>query len=206
MPSHEQQQRLETLKTQIASTLVALPEKDLLAQRNEWQKTALASLPEPTREGLTAYYPFDGDLADASGFHHDAKAVRGEVVFDDGAIAKDGNFSPETQVSFGNNGDFDRNKPFSIGLWAVPPSASAVKILTKHNGGEHWQGWELADDKPMTHASRKQMAHMVVRLASHWPDDAIEVQTKERVQVNRQGEASATSLHHMVVEYDGSGK
>ena len=206
MPSHEQQQRLETLKTQIASTLGALPEKDLLAQRNEWQKTALASLPEPTREGLTAYYPFDGDLADASGFHHDAKAVRGEVVFDDGAIAKDGNFSPETQVSFGNNGDFDRNKPFSIGLWAVPPSASAVKILTKHNGGEHWQGWELADDKPTTHGSRKQMAHMVVRLASHWPDDAIEVQTKERVQVNRQGATSATGLRHLAVEYDGTGK
>ena len=94
MPSHEQQQRLDALKTQIASTLAALPEKDLLAQRNEWQKTALASLPEPTREGLTAYYPFDGDLTDASGFHHDAKAVRGEVVFDDGAIAKDGELQP----------------------------------------------------------------------------------------------------------------
>ena len=206
MPSHEQQLRLDTLKTQIASTLAALPEKDLLVQRNEWQKTALAILPEPTHEGLTAYYPFDGDLTDASGFHHDAKAVRGEVVFDDGAVAKDGSFSPETQVSFGNSGDFDRSKTFSVGLWVMPPSSSAVKILTKHEGGEHWKGWEIADDKPVSPGNRKQMAHMVVRLASHWPDDAIEVQTKERVQVNKQGAASATSLHHMVVEYDGSGK
>ena len=85
-----------------------MPEKDFLAQRNEWQTTALASLPEPTGDGLTAYYPFDGDLTDASGFHHDAKAVRAEVAFDHGAVAKDGNFSPETQVSFGNSGDFDR--------------------------------------------------------------------------------------------------
>jgi hypothetical protein len=206
LPSHEQQQHLDSLNTQIASTLAALPEKDLLAQRNEWQKTALASLPEPTRDGLTAYYPFDGDLTDASGFHHDAKAVRGEVVFDDGAVAKDGNFSPETQVSFGNSGDFDRGKPFSLGVWAMPPSSSEVKILTKHDGSEHWQGWEIADDKPMTHGSRKQKAHMVVRLAGHWPDDAIEVQTKERVQVNRQGASSATSLQHLMVEYDGSGK
>ena len=206
MPSHEQQQQLESLKTQIASTLAALPEKDLLAQRNEWQKTALASLPEPTHEGLTAYYAFDGDLTDASGFHHDAKAVRGEVVFDDGAVAKDGNFSPETQVSFGNSGDFDRNKPFSVSLWLMPPSSSAVKILTKHAVGEHWQGWEIADDKPISPGERKQMAHMVVRLAAHWPDNAIEVQTKERVQVNKQGASATNSLHHMIVEYDGSGK
>jgi hypothetical protein len=207
LPSHEQQLRLEALKTQIASTLEALPEKDLLAQRNEWQKTALASLPEPTREGLTAYYPFDGDLTDASGFHHDAKAVRGEVLFnDDGAIAKSGDFSPETQVSFGNTGDFDRSTPFSLSVWAMPPSSSAVEILTKHNGGEHWQGWELVDDKPITPGNRKQIAHIVVRLASHWPDDAIEVQTKKRVEVNKQGATSATSLRHLVVEYDGSGK
>jgi hypothetical protein len=207
MPSHEQQQRLDALKTQIAGTLAALPEKDLLAQRNEWQKTALASLPEPTHEGLAAYYPFDGDLTDASGFHHDGKAVRGEVVFNDGgAVVKSGEFSPETQVSFGNSGDFDRLKPFSLCLWTMPPSSSAVEILTKHGGGAHWQGWELVDDKPITPGHRKQIAHMIVRLASHWPDDAIEVQTKERVEVNKQGGTIGTALHHMVVEYDGSGK
>jgi hypothetical protein len=206
MPSHEQQQRLDTLKAQIASTLDELPEDELLAQRNEWQKTALASLPEPTREGLTAYYPFDGDLKDASGFRHDARSIRGELVFDDGAVAKAGNFSPETQVSFGNSGDFDGSKPFSLSFWAMPPSSSAVKILTKHNAGDHWQGWEFTDDTPMTFGSRNQLAHMVVRLVSHWPDDAIEVQTKERVQVNKQGAASATSLRHLVVEYDGSGR
>jgi hypothetical protein len=206
MPSHEQQQQLENLKAQIASTLAALPEKDLLAQRNEWQKTALASLPEPPQNGLAAHYPFDGDLTDASGSHHDAKAVRGEVLFDDGAVGKDGSFSPETQVSFGQSGDFDRTKPFSVGIWVMPPSSSAVKILTKHDGGEHWQGWEIADDKPISPGNRKQLAHMVVRLATHWPDNAIEVQTKERVQVNRQGASSATSMHHLVVEYDGSGR
>jgi len=207
MPSHEQQQRLDALKTQIASTVAALPEKDLLAQRNEWQKTALTSLPEPTHEGLAAYYPFDGDLADASGFHHDAKAVRGEVVFNDGgAVVKSGEFSPETQVSFGNSGDFDRRKPFSLSIWTMPPSSSAVEILTKRGGGEHWQGWELVDDKPISPGHRKQIAHMIVRLASHWPDDAIEVQTKERVEVNKQGGTIGTALRHIVVEYDGSGK
>ena len=157
LPSHEQQQQLDALKTQIASTLAALPEKDLLAQRNEWQKTALASLPEPTHEGLTAYYPFDGDLKDASGFHHDAKAVRGEVVFDEVAPL------PRKVISAPKRRCLSATAAISI---ATNPSPSACgpcrpvrprcKILTKHDGGEHWQGWELADDKPITPDSRKQ--------------------------------------------------
>jgi hypothetical protein len=207
MPSHDQQKRLDTLKTQIASTLAALPEKDLLAQRNEWQKTALASLPEPTHEGLTAYYPFDGDLTDASGFHHNAKAVRGEVVFDDdGAVGKSGEFSPETQVAFGNTGDFDRSKPFSVNLWIRPSGQRSVKILLKRDAGEHWQGWELFDDKPVFAGNSLRVARFVVRLANHWPDDAIEVRTKEPAPVSKLSSVPVTGLRQLLVEYDGSGK
>ena len=75
---------------------------------------------------------------------------------------------------------------------------------SKHDASEHWQGWELADDKPVTIHSTKRMAHYVVRLASHWPDDAIEVQTRERLQVTRG--AQDYSLHPLTVVYDGSGK
>ena len=202
LPSHDQQQRLESLKTQIANTLAALPEKEILAQRNEWQKTALASLPEPTRQGLTAYYPFDGDLADASGNHHDAKAVRGDVVYEEASVSKGAGFSPETQVSFGNNGDFERAQPFALGIWVNPPADAAVNILQKHDAGEHWQGWELIDDKPVylvrTSVEANTMAHFVVRLANRWPDDAIEVRTKDPQKIN--------ALRHLLVEYDGSGK
>ena len=204
LPSPAQQQKLDAIKTQIAASLAALPEKDLRVERNEWQKTALTTLPEPTHEGLTAYYPFDGDLTDASGFHHDGKAVRGELVFEDGPVAREGTISSETEVSFGNSGDFDGAKPFSVSLWAVPPNETAVPILAKHDAGEHWQGWEFADDKPVTIHSTKRMAHYVVRLASHWPDDAIEVQTRERLQVTRGPQDY--SLHPLAVVYDGSGK
>ncbi len=207
MPSHDQQERLDTLNAQIASTRVALPEKDLLAQRNDWQKTALASLPEPSRQGLSAYYPFDGDLTDASGFHHDAKAVRGEVVFDDdGAVGRDGEFSPETQVAFGDTGDFDRSQPFSVSMWMRPSGQRSVKILLKHAGGEHWQGWELFDTKPEANGYSLRVARIVVRLANHWPDDALEVQTKEPVPVSKLSSVPVTGLHQIAVEYDGSGK
>jgi hypothetical protein len=203
MPSHEQQQRVDSLKAQIAATLAQLPEKDVLAQRNEWQKSALASLPEPSTKGLTAYYPLDEDLKDASGFHHDAKVVRGEVIFDEAVVGKGAEFSPETQVSFGNTGDFERAKPFALAIWQRPPGNTAVHILQKRTAEEHWQGWEIADDHPTYLQRREQykqraVVHLIVRMANHWPDDALEVETKDPQPLG--------ALSHLLVEYDGSAK
>ena len=209
MPSHEQQQQLDALKAQIASTLAALPEKDLLAQRNEWQKTALASLPEPTREGLTAYYPFDGDLTDASGFHHDGKAVRGEVVFDDeGAVGQGRRVQPRNAGGFRQQRRFrSQPSPFPSSVWARPSgqrsrSRSCRSTMAASTGRD--------GNLPMTSLSAQRLqlrvAHIVVRLANHWPDDAIEVQTKERVPVSKLSSVPVTGLHQIAVEYDGSGK
>jgi hypothetical protein len=198
MPSHDQQQRLDNLNKQLSNTLAALPEKKILAQRNDWQKSALASLPDPTHRGLAAYYPLDGDLTDASGFHHDGKAVRGEVTFDEAVIAKGADFSPETQVSFGNTGDFERGRPFALAFWQRPPGNVAVKILQKRTAGEHWQGWEIVDDTPAYDGRFKRLVHLIVRLANRWPDNAIEVQTKDPQTID--------ALRNLLVEYDGSGK
>jgi hypothetical protein len=198
MPSHTQQQQLEELKTQIAATLAALPEKEILAQRNEWQKSALASIAEPSREGLTAYFPFDGNLTDASGGHHDAKAVRGEAVYEEAIVAKGADFSPETQVSFGNQGDFERAKSFALALWVDPAPAHGVEVLQKRDAAKNWRGWELAVDDPTYSGNQRRTAHFQLRLAGRWPDDAIEVETKERIALN--------GAHHLLIEYDGSGK
>jgi len=198
LPSPEQQRQLESLKGQIASTLAALPEKDVVALRNEWQKTGLANIAEPPREGLTAHYPFEGDLADASGHYHDGKTVRGEVVYDDGSVGKAADFSGETQVDFGNAGDFDRTEPFALGLWARPEPSNEVKVIQKREESEHWRGYEVYVDPPAFAGRHRRISHFIVRLASRWPDDAIEVRTKERVLV--------ISPHHVLVNYDGSGK
>ena len=83
---------------------------------------------------------------------------------------------------------------------------SEVKIITKHDGSEHCEGWEIAHDKPMTHGSRKQKAHMVVRGAGHWPDDAIEVQTLNVCKLICRARVPPLRCNTSMVEYDGSGK
>ncbi len=117
LPTTAQQKHLDDLNAQIAGTLAQLPEKEMVASRNAWQ--ASANIAEPSSEGLLAYYPLDGNLADASGQHHDGKAVRGEVVYDEGTVGKAAEFSGETQVNFGNAGDFDRGDRFALALWAT---------------------------------------------------------------------------------------
>src|SRR5207237_8315924 len=86
--------------------LTAMPEKKVLALRNEWQKTRITTLPEPPREGLATYYAFNGDLSDAFSLH-DGKLVRGEVGYEDGPTGKAAEFRGETEVSLGQAGDFD---------------------------------------------------------------------------------------------------
>src|SRR5438034_11756071 len=47
LPTLEQKRQLDDLHQQIANVLAAMPEKEVLALRNEWQKTHIATLPEP---------------------------------------------------------------------------------------------------------------------------------------------------------------
>ena len=198
LPTAAQQQQLDKLNGQLTSTLAGLPEKDIVAQRNGWQKTALAGIAEPSQEGLIAYYPLEGGLADASGQHHDGNAVRGGVVYDEGKVGKAAEFSGETQVSFGNTGDFDRGDRFALALWIRTSPSSAMKLVQKRDSSEHWQGYEIAIDDPTYDRPQKGLFHFIVRLAAKWPDDAIEVRTSERY--------PTAKFPHMVVNYDGSGK
>ena len=60
--------------------------------------------------------------------------------------------------------------------------------------------------KPEANGYSLRVARIVVRLANHWPDDALEVQTKEPVPVSKLSSVPVTGLHQIAVEYDGSGK
>ncbi len=197
LPTAEQQHHLDELNSQIAATLAALPEKQILALRNDWQKSASAKFPQPSSNGLTAYYPLDGGLADTIGQNHDAKTVRGNLVYDEGEVGKAAEFSGETQVDFGNSGDFGRGDHFAL-AWFARTSIANVELLQKRDGSEHWQGYEVRVDDPTYDGKRDRMFQFIVRLAARWPDDAIEVRTRDRYVTG--------SFRHLVVEYDGSGK
>ncbi|PYU67609.1 MAG: hypothetical protein DMG49_18215 [Acidobacteria bacterium] len=197
LPSPEQQRQMDDLNQQIAGVLTAMPEKKVLALRNEWQKTRITTLPEPPREGLATYYAFNGDLSDAFSLH-DGKLVRGEVGYEDGPTGKAAEFRGETEVSLGQAGDFDLHEPFALGLWVNLYGLKSGEVLQKRDGSEHWTGYELGFDDVAYTGRHQRSLRLVVRLAARWPDTAIEVRTRNRVPMD--------AAHHLLVNYDGSGK
>src|SRR5438874_1632763 len=196
LPTPEQQQQMDELKRKIAAALTAMPENEVLALRNEWQKTRLATLPEPTRDALATHYPFDDDLSDAFS-RQDGKLVRGEITYEDGPAGKAAEFRGESEASLGQAGDFDLHQPFAIAAW-VNLYEEKGKVLQKRDASEHWTGYELGlEDVAFTRRQERNL-RVVVRLAAPWPVSAIEVRTKNRVRMD--------SDHHLLVNYDGSGK
>src|SRR6516225_7849083 len=222
LPTPEQKRELDDLRHQIAQTLSEIPEKEVVELENHWRQTRLAgtgfqpasflpgrqdggatSMPEAPEEGLAAHYEFEGTLADSSGHGLDGKATRGDVVYEDGAIGKAAEFSGETQVDFGNAGDFDRSQAFALALWVNPYGSKGIDLLQRRDASPHWRGYEVSLEDPVYTGLFTRNSRVGGRLAARWPDDAIEVQTKERV-------LSTTpfflaSNHHLVLNYDGSG-
>lgn len=196
LPTSEQKRQRDELNQQIADALAAMPEKEMLTLRNEWQKTRLATLPEAPSDGLATHYAFNGDLSDAVS-KHDGKLVRGEVVYEDGPTGKAAEFSGETEVSLGQAGDFDAHEPFALGVWVNLYGLKSGEVLQKKDSSEHWAGYELGFDDVAYTGRHQRNLRAVARFAAQWPDSAIEVRTRDRVPMN--------GAHHVVVDYDGSG-
>jgi len=197
LPTPEQKRRMDEVNQQIAGVLTAMPEKEMLALRNEWQKTRLATLPEPPTEGLATHYTFNGDLSDAL-YKHNGKLVRGEVVYEDGPTGKTAEFSGEAEVSLGQAGDFDAHEPFALAVWVDVYGLKRSVVLQKRDASEHWAGYELGFDDVAYTGRHQRNLRVVARFAARWPNNAIEVRTKDRVPMN--------GAHHLLVNYDGSGK
>jgi len=197
LPTSEQKQQAEQLNQQIAEVLAAMPEKEMLVSRNEWQKTRLATLPEPPSNGLSAHYAFNGDLLDALS-KHEGKLVRGEVLYEDGPTGKAAEFSGEAQVSLGQAGDFDAREPFALAVWTSLYGLKSSEFLQKKDPSKNWAGYELGFDDVAYTGRHQRNLRAVARFSARWPDNAIEVRTKDRVPMN--------GPHHVLVNYDGSGK
>ncbi len=206
LPSSEQAAEMDRLKKVIAAHEAAMPEKDVAAAEAAWEKARLATLPVPSHEALEAHYEMEGSLIDSSGHYRHGRALRGDVTFDEGIIGKAGHFDGEVHVEFGDAPAFDRSPSadgFSLALWLNGEGLKEAAVLQKIDGPRRAgdRGYELLlDDSVLVRGGehRRRGAHLIARLIHQWPDDAIEVRTKERLTFG--------SWTHVALVYDGGGK
>lgn len=203
LPSVQQQNQMKMLQAGIVATLDKLPEKEIVKQENQWRDTALAAIPPAPQKGLVAYYEFEGNLTDNSGNGHDARLQRGKMTYLHGAVGRAAVFDGNTQVDFGNL-PLDRGASFALSLWANPKGAGQLNLFQKRDASPNWSGLEISFDQPNR---RERSLCIAVRLASRWPEDAIEIRSREHIMTSIRVpiENMGTPGHHLVLNYDGSG-
>ncbi|MFN0125988.1 MAG: DUF1553 domain-containing protein [Verrucomicrobiales bacterium] len=115
----------------------------------------------------------------------------GQVVWKpDGRIGPAPVLTAAANFDFGNQGDFEKDQPFSYGAWVRPAGNGAFGgIIARMDEDAAYRGWDL-----FQHGGE-----YAVHIASAWEGDALKVTTKG----NR---LKPSEWQHVFVTYDGSGK
>lgn len=199
VPSAEQKTKLEQLKAGIREKEAELPEPAIAALEKEWRATKGAGIAGPSRTGLVAHYELDEHLADTSGRYQHGRVVTAltgtTLGYGPAMVGKGADFNDETYVIFGES--VPVGESFSLAFWMRPSLArnNPSSLLSKSDGR---RGIELLFDGSKPVPGTRLGAHLRVRLMHDGPEDAIVLETKERI--------AAGFWYQVTLRYDGSGK
>ncbi len=126
-------------------------------------------------------------VADVSEAGHQGTLV-GEQKWGDGKFAGSLILDGKNFVKLGDVGDFQRTDAFSYGCWVKPQGEANGAPIARMDDGNGHRGYDLLLTK----------GQIAVHLIHHWPDNAIKVVTKNKLEKDR--------WQHVFVTYDGSSK
>jgi hypothetical protein len=196
LPSPEQAAELKRIKDGLAATDRVLEEKRVTSMIEEWERSA--RITEPARSGLLSHYEFDGNLADSSGGYRHARLLKGDPAFGNGPVGRALNVDQPSYVEFSGAGELDAQRPFSIAFWLRAGSGREMGILAKVEDVKTRRGYEFTMDKSIPLGRLKEGSHLAFRMTHSWPDSAIEIQTKDRLDTGE--------WYHIVLNSDGTGR
>jgi mono/diheme cytochrome c family protein len=135
MPTAAQASEVAWLQQAIADHEAALPEKETQPLLAAWEKTRLATLPEPPRDGLLAHYELDGN-------QHDGRTINGSVSFGEGRPGQAASFNGEAHVEF----PAFQAERFAVAFWM---RSGAMPEMTVLEGGPGFEiGVEESHPQP----------------------------------------------------------
>jgi hypothetical protein len=197
VPSPDQSREVARVSQEICAHEDAIPkDRELDAMQAAWEQTALTSLPDAPRDRLLAHYELDGNLIDSSGHYHPGRIVKGDLGYGAGPVGRAAEFDGQTHVEFGDTGGFERNEPVSISFWVAPGDRQEMTVIQKLDAER--RGWEVYREESVVLPRLRRGSRLYLRLIHHWPDDSIQVVTREPIVEDDD--------HAVAITYDGSGK
>jgi len=181
VPSEPQEQKLAELDRELA---------DLQRQVTERESTAASALrdwiaaqsDDSLREHLEPRSLFESGL-DGVG---EGFAVSGKVIAADGKWGSALEFSGDSHIALGNQGDFDGDQPFAISVWVYPVGDSGMAVLSRMDESSDYRGYDLLV------VNGKLECHLV----HQWPSNAIKVTSQQAI--------ARDAWHHVAFSYDGT--
>lgn len=197
LPTPEQERELQAVVAQLEAKRAAFPKQEAAALEIEWRKTRLASMPAPPRDGLLAHYEMEGSPVDTSGAYHHGRKIRGEIIYSTGQVGHAAEFNGETHFDFPGAGDLEFDRPFTIAFWLRTSGKPAAVVFQKVDASETRRGYQFEAGEIVPIPPLKRAQHLSFRLIHRWPEEAVEIRTKDLVMQD---------WRHVVIDYDGSGK
>ena len=194
-PDAAQQAQLDTADAKLAAAQAALKNRAAEAQPGlaAWVKTKYVAqdTASAVTNGLAAYYRLDegmgADLHDTAGTVS-AVALTGKPVWSQGrfgpVLAFDGAVTADLGVKIG----FERSDKFSYGAWVNPTSNEGMTVLSRMDDSHGFRGFDLYIGE----------GKIYVHLIHDWEKNAIRVNTKQPIELNK--------WTHIFATYDGSSK
>ncbi len=199
LPTDEQKAKQEALVKAISDLEDKLDDKNISPLQEAWEKPLLGKIATAPVKNIVAHYELDGSLADSSGRYQQGRTVNGDPGFGPGMVSRAVSLDGQTQLSFGNVGDFDTRRAFSFAVWLKPGVGKIGNYAFQKISDEQTRrGFELLFEQTHLIEIQRYGAPLTIRLTANWPNNAIQVRTKESF--------NNSEWKHLAITYDGSGK
>ncbi len=202
LPDPDQEASLAELNDAIRSVQADLPDRRVQKQIDDWERTALATIPRASREGLEAHYEMEGGFADSSGNYRHGRIMRGEPLFGSLKAGNGARFDVDTHIAFPATSSIDLSKSFTVAFWMLPSGLVEKSVLHKMVGPAEQRGLALTLSRPVSIPDTLRREYDLTIQLSSSSDAAIVVRTKAPLRDAR-GE---DKTYHVAVSYDGSGR
>ena len=192
--SPDQRRQLDVLNSGLAEREPRISEAAVSPLVAAWEKGNPTEALSASPSGLLVHYDFDGSVRDFSGNHHPASVMSGEIGYGEGPVNRSAILNGVTRLLTG----VKLPAAFSIALWTKSEGLTQMTVLQNTEEPLARRGFEMLYDDSRPLPDQNRGVHMIFRLVHRWPDDLIEIRTRERI--------PQKEWIHVTVTYDGSGK